>query len=171
MRALPQVVLLEAGTHEAQGNYVYIRGGYPVAIIGAGEQETIVQGFGFDIRGGDWADKKSTTKSVVLCGMTLRQAKCSGVVNDGGIPVRLIDFTVHASGGDGVRVSDGARAICTNLTVSDCQGCGAYARGGQITLERVSLTGNARQTRGRNVSLVQRNPHTGQCMRDRLLLY
>ena len=98
----------------------------------------------------------STTKEVLLQDMTIRKTKMNGVFNRGGLPLRMVDVAMDACGWNGVVVMHGARADCTNVTVSKCRFSGFVAYdGGNITLrgDRTSVTENATDENGAGYGL------------------
>eukprot|EP00949_MAST-11_sp_MAST-11-sp1_P000233 g233.t1 len=146
-------IRLAKGIHEVEGDEVNITDGLPITIVGAGKNETIIQGGVFLISGGD---VNSTTKEVLLQDMTIRKTKMNGVFNRGGLPLRIVDVAIDACGWSGVVVMHGARADCTNVTVSKCRFSGFVAyNGGYITLrgERTSVTENATDENGAGYGL------------------
>jgi hypothetical protein len=78
-------------------NYATIR--YPIMIIGAGQEKTIIHG-GFRIEG-----TKEEKKRVDMQGMTISEASESGLLNDGGLFF-----------------------LCKDMTFTQCGECGVYAR-------------------------------------------
>ena len=146
-------IRLAKGIHEVEGDEVNITGGLPITIVGAGKNETIIQGGVFLISGGD---VNSTTQEVLLQDMTIRKTKMNGVFNRGGLPLRMVDVAMDACGWGGMVVMDGARADCTNVTVSQCRFSGFVAYDGScITLrgERTSVTENATDENGAGYGL------------------
>jgi len=146
-------IRLAKGIHEVEEDEVNITDGLPITIVGAGKNETIIQGGVFLISGGD---VNSTTKEVLLQDMTIRKTKMNGVFNRGGLPLRMVDVAMDACGWSGVVVMHGARADCTNVTVSKCRFSGFVAYdGGNITLrgDRTSVTENATDENGAGYGL------------------
>ena len=144
---------------------------FPIVIAGVGKNETFVQGSGFSVEPGN---ENSTKDEVVLRDMTVQQTDGAGVdfrknqwFNEmSKMLLKMIDVEVTECKKSGVSLSGGARAECTNVTLSKCgtglfvtsgahaqcsnivvTGChagGVYALSGSITMqgEMTSVTGN-----------------------------
>ena len=163
----PKVVIttirLARGTHEVKGHYrttasvddyyVRIDKGCPIEICGAGEGETIVSGGGFLVtnkgrsftEGGEQEREKE--KVVTLRDLTISRAKSSGVINTGGLPLRVINVTIEECGQHGLWAYDGAAVDATNVTISKSGESGARVEsGGSLVLRGVqtSMNGNGR---------------------------
>jgi hypothetical protein len=100
----PTIFFINEGVHtcanedeENEDNDLYVT--FPMQIIGAGRDQTIVKGGGFDIQG-----TKEEGKNVVLK-----------------------DMTISETSGNGVFGWDGLSWLCDSLTITQCRWSGVYA--------------------------------------------
>jgi len=105
----PTIIFIKAGEHEVEG-YVphsdeygnfpmvpYLSITYPMKIIGAGQDNTFIQGGGFDIQG-----TKEEGKNVGLKDMTISETIGSGLNAENGLSFLCKDMTFTQCGGGGV---------------------------------------------------------------------
>ena len=90
----PTILFIQEGVHEVEGHYLRI--GYPMKIIGAGQEKTIIHG-GIKIDG-----TKEGGKRVGMQGMTMKGSSGHGLDNENGLSFLCKDMTFTQCGGDGV---------------------------------------------------------------------
>ncbi len=166
-------IRLSAGTFEVEGECLAIRTrnthdkldksiyDFPIEIIGAGEEKTIITGGGFKIGDkycqhngdSDDGDNKRSRNEVILRDMTIHAT--NGVWNDHGLPTKIVNVVVKGIDGNGVCASghgeggSRGRIECENVRVSGCKESGFFAnQGGTIVLrgEKTLSTGNCTGT-------------------------
>jgi hypothetical protein len=110
----PTIIFIKAGEHEVEGYVLvcpysdededgklhmvpYLSITYPMKIIGAGQDNTFIQGGGFDIQG-----TKEEGKNVGLKDMTISETSGSGLDAENGLSFLCKDMTFTQCGGSGV---------------------------------------------------------------------
>jgi len=94
----PTVIFIKEGDHEVDEDYLNIY--YPLKIVGAGRDKTIIHG-GFEM---GFRGTKEEGKNVVLK-----------------------DITITGANGDGLRAINGLSFLCKDMTFTQCGGCGVFA--------------------------------------------
>jgi hypothetical protein len=84
-RRAPTILFIQEGVHEVDETYLEIK--YPMKIIGAGQEKTIIHG-GFMIQG-----TKEEGKRVDMQGMTIKGSSQSGLFNENGLSFLCKDMT------------------------------------------------------------------------------
>ena len=114
----PTILFIQEGVHEAEGHYLRIT--YPMKIIGAGQEKTIIQGGGFKIQG-----TKEEKKRVDMQGMTMKGSSECGLLNDNGLSFLCKDMTFTQCGHSGVcAVNTKGRLI--NCVITQCGDSGIF---------------------------------------------
>jgi len=129
------------GTHIVTDICVRIQ--HPIKIYGAGRDQTIVKGGGFDIRG-----MKEEGKNVVLKDMTISKTSGNGVVGLNGLSWLCDSLSITQCRGTGVLAVD-TKGILINCVITKCRGCGIRSSyGGLIELKgsQTKVDGNGRGT-------------------------
>ena len=115
----PKIVFLMKGTFHipvtgtgwSSQNYVTI--GYPIMIIGAGQDKTIIHG-SFNIEG-----TKEEQKRVNMQGITMKGSSQSGLYNDNGLSFLCKDMTFTQCGQSGV-VAWNTKGRLINCVITQC---------------------------------------------------
>jgi hypothetical protein len=106
----PKIVFVMEGTFHIPMSYVTI--GYPIMIIGAGQEKTIIHG-GFKIQG-----TKEEGKRVDMQGMTMRSIGC-GLYSNNGLSFLCKDMTFTQCGLNGV-VAVNTKGRLINCVITQC---------------------------------------------------
>ena len=104
-------------------NYVTI--GYPIMIIGAGQDKTIIHG-GLKIQG-----KNEEKKRVNMHGMTMKGSKRQGLHNENGLSFLCKDMTFTQCGQNGVEASN-TKGRLINCVITQCGGSGILCVGNAL---------------------------------------
>tara|TARA_B110000091_G_scaffold205046_1_gene240373 strand:- start:134 stop:1066 length:933 start_codon:yes stop_codon:yes gene_type:complete len=116
MNTVPTVLFVEEGVHKIKEQRVCIE--YPIKMIGAGPDKTILQGYGFYIQG-----KKETGKRVELSGMTVRGSKGDGLFGNSGLSFLCDRMIFTRCGAHGVCAFK-AMGKLRNCVVTGCTSAG-----------------------------------------------
>jgi hypothetical protein len=146
----PQIVFVMNGTfhipvtknkYDLDQNYVTI--GYPIMIIGAGQDKTIIHG-GFTIQKGT----KEKGKEMNMRDMTIKGSRC-GLHNNNGLSFLCTRTTFTTCGGDGV-VAVNTKGRLINCVITQCGCSGVYCnKNALIELEGDQTKVDGNVTRGR----------------------
>ena len=112
----PTILFIKEGVHEVK--HLYIR--YPLKIVGAGQEKTIIQGGGIEIRG-----TKEEGKRVDMQGMTMKGSSGRGLDADNGLSFLCKDMTFTQCGGHGVYASN-TKGRLINCVITQCGGSGIF---------------------------------------------
>jgi hypothetical protein len=124
----PKIVFVMNGTFHIQvtkneyghdENYVTI--GYPIMIIGAGQDKTAIHG-GFKIQG-----TKEEKKRVNMQGMTMKGSSGRGLYANNGLSFLCKDMTFTQCGGSGVWAQR-TKGRLINCVITQCEDSGIYCR-------------------------------------------
>jgi hypothetical protein len=135
-RRAPTILFIQEGVHEVDESYLEIC--YPLKIIGAGQDKTIIHGAGFKIQG-----TKEEGKRVDMQGMTMKGSSQYGLLNDNGLSFLCKDMTFTQCGWSGV----GARKTkgrLINCVITQCKWGGIFC--GDIAL--IELAGSQTKVDG-----------------------
>jgi len=123
----PQIVFVMNGTFHIPVSYVPI--GYPIMIIGAGQEKTFIQGGGFFIQG-----KKEEGKNVALKDMTISEMREYGVFGYCGLSWLCDSMTITQCEGEGV-FAENTKGRLINCVITQCGSSGIFCRDALIELE------------------------------------
>jgi hypothetical protein len=112
-----KLILLKEGTYDMEENVLIT---CPISVHGAGQDKTIIQGYGFMIQG-----PKKEKKRVNMQGMTIKGSSDYGVYGDNGLSFLCKDMTFTQCGGTGVFASN-TKGRLINCVVTQCGGSGTY---------------------------------------------
>jgi hypothetical protein len=130
----PKIVFIMKGTFQAKANaagnhsaQVIIQ--YPMKMIGAGQTETFLSGYGFEIKG------KRAVEHVELKEMTTSRAYGNGLYDNNGLSFLCDRITFTKCGGIGVSLCD-TRGRLINCLITQCEMSGIFCgRNALIELE------------------------------------
>jgi hypothetical protein len=109
----PTVIFIQEGVHEVVGQR-YLRIRYPLKIVGAGRDKTIIHG-GFLIQG-----TKEEGKRVDMQGMTMKGSSDHGLFNENGLSFVCKDMTFTQCGGHGVSAYNTTGRLI-NCVITQCR--------------------------------------------------
>jgi len=132
----PKIVFIKKGTFhipvakdDCGDDQMFITVGYPIMILGAGQDKTIIHG-GFNIKG-----TPKEGNRVVVQGMTMKGASGCGMYNVGGLSFLCQRMTFIECGQCGVFLAD-AKGKLINCVATQCRWSGIYcSRNALIELE------------------------------------
>jgi hypothetical protein len=128
-RRAPTILFIQEGVHEVEGRH-YLRITYPMKIIGAGQEKTIIHG-GFKIQEGTKEEKKR----VDMQGMTMKGSSECGLYDDNGLSFLCKDMTFTQCGDFGVYANN-TKGRLINCVITQCGGSGIVSwRNALIELE------------------------------------
>ena len=114
-----KLILLKEGIYDLKEGLIIK---CPISIHGAGQDKTIIQGYGFMIQG-----PKKEKKRVDMQGMTIKGSSDYGVYGDNGLSFLCKDMTFTQCGGTGVFASN-TKGRLINCVVTQCRKSGIYCR-------------------------------------------
>ena len=127
-RRAPTILFIKEGEHEVEEDYLNIH--YPLKIVGAGQDKTIIQGGGFHILG-----TKEEKKRVTLSDMTTRGASEFGLFGNNGLSFLCKEMTFTQCGEDGVYAYN-TKGRLINCVITQCEYSGILCgKNGLIELE------------------------------------
>jgi hypothetical protein len=115
INTVPTILFVQNGVHKIKEN-VCIE--YPMKMIGAGQDKTILQGGGFLIKG-----KKKNEKRVELTGMTVRGSKSHGLFGNSGLSFVCERMIFTECGGHGVCAFKAVGKL-RNCVITQCTSAG-----------------------------------------------
>jgi hypothetical protein len=133
------VFIMEGNFHSSDSATVFIR--YPMKLIGAGRNKTILSGYGFQIQGSNSRTKESKGKKVELSRMSVCESSKHGLYGNRGLFFLCDSMNFTRCGGDGV-VASCTKGRLINCVITQCGGNGIYSQsqimnaiGGQSKIE------------------------------------
>jgi hypothetical protein len=121
-----KLILIKEGTYDLKEELIIA---CPISIHGAGQDKTILQGHGFEIRG-----SKKEKKRVNMQGMTMKGAASYGMYNNNGLSFLCKDMTFTQCGLYGVFVRN-TKGRLINCVITQCGSSGIFCRNALIELE------------------------------------
>ena len=112
----PTILFIKEGDHEVDEDYLRIN--YPLKIVGAGQDNTFIQGGGFEIKGTNEEGKR-----VDMQGMTMKGASQCGLLNMNGLSFLCKDMTFTQCGRSGVFAYN-TRGRLINCVFTQCGNSG-----------------------------------------------
>ena len=124
----PTIFFIKEGDYEVDEDYLRIN--YPLKIIGAGQDNTFIQGGGFEIKG-----KKEKGKKVELKDMTIKGSSECGLLAFNGLSFLCKDMTFTQYGEAGVW-AENTKGRFINCVITQCRWSGIYCyKNASIELE------------------------------------
>jgi hypothetical protein len=117
-RRAPTILFIKDGVHQVDGTYLNIN--YPMKIVGAGQDKTIIQGGGFNILG-----MKEEGKRVTLSDMTTRGASEFGLYGNNGLSFLCDSVTFTQCRGYGV-IAKNTKGRLINCVITQCKYSGIF---------------------------------------------
>ena len=112
-----KLIVLKEGIYDLEKTLIIT---YPISIHGAGQDSTILQRHGIQIKG-----TKEEKKRVNMQGMTMKGSSGTGLSADNGLSFLCKDMTFTQCGSDGVNACN-TKGRLINCVVTQCGWCGIY---------------------------------------------
>ena len=126
----PKVLFVMEGTFRNNSKSSYLVIEHPIIIIGAGQNKTVLSGYGLEIKG-----MKKDGKRVVLKHATVTDMTGNGLYGNNGLSFLCDRMTFTQSGSHGVCASR-TKGRLLNCVITQCGGSGIYSsNGGLVELE------------------------------------
>ena len=142
-----KLVLIKEGIYDLEKTLIIK---CPISIHGAGQDNTILQGRGIQIKG-----LKEEKKRVDMQGMTMKGSSQSGLYNENGLSFLCKDMTFTQCGNHGV-VALNTKGRFINCVITQCKWSGIFcSRNALIELEgdQTKVDGNVTSGRSRDYGL------------------
>jgi hypothetical protein len=134
-----KLILLKEGTYDLEEKLIIK---CPISIHGAGQDKTIIQGYGFRIEG-----EKEEGKNVVLKDMTISEMNGNGVYTDDGLSWLCDSLTITQCGRHGVWAYR-SKGRLINCVITQCGNSGIFCFQNAL----IELEGDQTKVDGNNTS-------------------
>ena len=118
-----QLVLIDEGTYHYHLEKELMIA-CPISIHGAGQDRTILQGYGFEIKGTYFQGTKEEGKRVDMQGMTMKGSSDHGLFNENGLSFVCKDMTFTQCGGYSGVYAQNTKGRLINCVITQCKWSG-----------------------------------------------
>ena len=112
-----KLILIKEGTYDLGKDLIIA---CPISIYGAGQDKSIFQGKGIQIKG-----PKKEKKRVNMQDFTMKGSRGHGLLTDNGLSFLCKDMTITQCGGHGVFAMN-TKGRLINCVITQCRKCGIY---------------------------------------------